>query len=66
MMFVKRGDKVGVIGGKEKGKEGRMSKSVGGKEGVVVEGVKMVKKDEKGCKEQGEGGVMDMEGGMDV
>lgn len=43
-MFVKTGDKVRVIAGKDKGKEGTITKTVAGKDRVVVEGVNIVKK----------------------
>ena len=42
-MFVKTGDKVRVIAGKDKGKEGTITKTVAGKDRVVVEGVNIVK-----------------------
>ena len=46
-MFVKTGDKVRVIAGKDKGKEGTITKTVAGKDRVVVEGVNIVKKHQK-------------------
>ncbi|WP_369008316.1 KOW motif-containing protein, partial [Staphylococcus epidermidis] len=46
-MDIKKGEKVKVMGGKEKGKEGKVVGSEGKKEGVVVEGVKVIKKEEK-------------------
>ncbi|WP_144502668.1 50S ribosomal protein L24, partial [Bacillus velezensis] len=65
-MDVKKGDKVMVMCGKDKGKEGRMVGGLGKKEGVVVEGVKMVKKECKGTEVKGEGGISNEEGGIDA
>ncbi len=43
-MFVKTGDKVKVIAGKDKGKEGSVLKVLNKEDRVVVEGINMVKK----------------------
>ena len=55
-MFVKTGDKVRVIAGKDKGKEGTITKTVAGKDRVVVEGVNIVKKHQKPSNEYPQGG----------
>ena len=41
---IKRNDKVEVIAGKDKGKQGRVLRVIAGKNRVLVEGVMMVKK----------------------
>ncbi len=46
-MFVKTGDKVRVISGKDKGKEGTITKTLTKDNRVIVEGVNMVKKTPK-------------------
>ncbi|MBS9339057.1 50S ribosomal protein L24 [Fructobacillus sp. M2-14] len=60
-MFVKTGDKVRVIAGKDKGKEGTVTKTVDSKNRVVVEGVNLVKKHQKPSNEYPQGGVIDTE-----
>lgn len=46
-MFVKKGDKVKVISGKDKGKEGVVLTALPKKDRVIVEGVNMIKKTRK-------------------
>ena len=65
-MFVKTGDKVRVIAGKDKGKEGTITKTVAGKDRVVVEGVNIVKKHQKPSNEYPQGGVIDIEAPIHV
>ncbi|CAK1226529.1 50S ribosomal protein L24 [Fructobacillus evanidus] len=60
-MFVKTGDKVRVIAGKDKGKEGTITKTVAAKNRVVVEGVNLVKKHQKPSNEYPQGGVIVIE-----
>ena len=66
IMFVKTGDKVRVIAGKDKGKEGTITKTVAGKDRVVVEGVNIVKKHQKPSNEYPQGGVIDIEAPIHV
>lgn len=65
-MFVKTGDKVRVIAGKDKGKEGTITKTVAAKDRVVVEGVNIVKKHQKPSNEYPQGGVIDIEAPIHV
>lgn len=60
-MFLKTGDKVRVISGKDKGKEGTISKTLVSANRVVVEGVNMVKKHKKPSNAYPQGGVIDEE-----
>ncbi|MCO0832544.1 50S ribosomal protein L24 [Fructobacillus sp. W13] len=60
-MFVKTGDKVRVIAGKDKGKEGTVTKTVESKNRVLVEGVNLVKKHQKPSNEYPQGGVINTE-----
>ncbi|WP_406603124.1 50S ribosomal protein L24 [Lactobacillus delbrueckii] len=63
-MFVKTGDKVKVIAGSEKGKEGTVL-SVNVKENrVVVKGVNMIKKATKASASNMHGGVVETEGSI--
>ena len=59
-MNFKTGDKVVVIAGKDKGKEGKIIKTLAKENKVVVEGVNVVKKHQKG-NGQTPGGIVDME-----
>ncbi len=59
-MNFKTGDKVVVISGKDKGKEGKITHVLRKENRVVVEGVNMVKKHVK-PNGQGTGSIMDME-----
>ena len=59
-MNLKVGDKVVVIAGSDKGKEGKIIKTLRSENRVVVEGVHMVKKHKKD-NGQGNGGIIEME-----
>ncbi len=51
-MKVKTGDKIRVIAGKEKGKEGKVIKSFPKKQRVVVEGINKITKHQKANQNQ--------------
>ena len=59
-MHVKKGDKVKVITGKDKGKEGVILAALPKQDRVLVEGVNIVKKHRKG-NGQDSGGIMEIE-----
>ena len=59
-MNFKTGDKVVVIAGKDKGKEGKIIKTLRNENRVVVEGVNMIKKTVK-PNGQNPGSIVDME-----
>lgn len=59
-MNFKTGDKVVVIAGKDKGKEGKILKTLARENKVIVENVNVVKKHQKG-NGQTPGGIVDME-----
>ena len=59
-MNFKIGDEVVVITGSDKGKKGKIVKTLRAENKVVVEGVKVVKKHQK-PKPQNEGGIVEME-----
>ncbi|WEV41104.1 50S ribosomal protein L24 [Lactobacillus sp. ESL0684] len=63
-MFVKTGDKVKVIAGKDKGKEGTVLSVNVKKNRVVVKGVNTVKKHEKPSQNNSNGGVVESEGSI--
>lgn len=57
---IKKGDKVQVISGKDKGKSGKVLKVLSSKSRVVVEGVNLVKKHFKKRSESEPGGIKDI------
>ena len=59
-MNFKTGDKVVVIAGKDKGKEGKILKTLARENKVVVENVNVVKKHQK-ANAQGNGGIVEIE-----
>lgn len=65
-MHVKRGDKVMVIAGKDKGKEGKIITAIPKKGKVIVEGVAMVKKHQKARMQGQESGIIHMEAAIDA
>ena len=65
-MFVKTGDKVKVIAGKDKGKEGVVVKTIAAKDRVVVEGVNIVKKHQKPNNQYPQGGIVELEAPIHV
>lgn len=64
-MNVKVGDKVTVIAGKDKGKEGKIVKTLKNEQRVVIEGVNYVKKHVKGDG-QNAGSIVEIEAPIHV
>ena len=56
-MKIKKGDKVQIIAGKDKGKQGKVQKVLAKENKVIVEGANMVKKHTKASPQGGQGGV---------
>lgn len=65
-MIIKTGDKVRVIAGKDKGKEGTVKSVLAAKNRVIVEGVSMVKKHQKPSNSNPNGGVITTEAAIDA
>ena len=61
-MFVKTGDKVKVIAGKDKGKEGTVLSVNAKTNRIVVKGVNTNKKHQKPSQTNAQGGVVEKEG----
>ena len=57
-MFLKTGDKVRVIAGKDKGKEGTIKKVLVKENRVIVEGVNQIKKHQKPNNANPNGGII--------
>ncbi|AEJ23406.1 50S ribosomal protein L24 [Weissella koreensis KACC 15510] len=65
-MFVKTGDKVKVIAGKDKGKEGVVVKIIAASDRVLVEGVNIMKKHQKPSNQYPQGGIIEQEAPIHV
>ncbi|MBF0709917.1 MULTISPECIES: 50S ribosomal protein L24 [unclassified Gemella] len=65
-MFIKKGDKVVVITGKDKGKVGIVKEALPKEDRVVVEGVNIVKKHTKSSQEAPQGGRIEFEAPVHV
>ncbi|KRL00321.1 50S ribosomal protein L24 [Liquorilactobacillus capillatus] len=65
-MFVKKNDKVKVIAGKDKGKEGIIEKVLPSKSRVIVKGVNVVKKHQKPTNANPNGGIVEVEAPIHV
>jgi large subunit ribosomal protein L24 len=60
-MKLRKGDKVMVLAGKDKGKEGTISRVIPEKNRVIVDGVNVVKKHQKATSQARQGGIIDRE-----
>ena len=65
-MTIRKGDRVKVIAGKEKGKEARVLRVYPHKERVVAERVNMVKKHQRPTNKQPQGGILEIEAPIHV
>ena len=65
-MRIKKGDKVVVIAGSEKGKEGTISKVLPKEEKVIIAGINMVKKHVKPNQAEPEGKITEKEAPIHV
>ena len=65
-MKVKVGDKVRILAGKDKGKEGTVLYTLKGKDRVVVQGINMVKKHMKPSRTNETGGILETENPIHV
>jgi large subunit ribosomal protein L24 len=65
-MFVKVGDKVKVIAGASKGKEGKVLKTFKKENRVLVEGVNIIKKHQKPNNTNDKGGIIEREAPIHV
>ena len=65
-MNVKKGDKVQVLSGKDKGATGEVLRAMPAEGKVIVEGVAMVKKHQKPTQMGQQGGILEREAAIDV
>lgn len=65
-MKIKLGDEVLVIAGRDKGKSGKVIKTLRAQDKVVVEGINIVKKHVKPNNQNDKGGIFDIEAPIHV
>ena len=65
-MKVKVGDNVKIIAGKDKGKEGKVIRTLKSEDRVVVEGINIVKRHSKPRTNEDKGGIIDIEAPIHV
>ena len=65
-MGIRRGDRVVVLSGKDKGKKGKVILALPDKGRVKVEGVNMIKKHAKPTQKGPQGGIREMEAALPV
>ena len=65
-MKIKVGDNVLIIAGKDKGKSGKVIKTLRNEDKVIVEGLNMVKKHVKPRNQDDKGGIFDIEAPIHV
>ena len=58
-MKIKKGDRVVVLTGKDKGKEGEVSRAIPSANKVIVDGVNVAKRHQKATKATMQGGIID-------
>ena len=63
-MGIRRGDRVVVLSGKDKGKKGKVIQALPDKGRVKVEGVNMIKKHAKPTQKIPQGGIREMEAAL--
>lgn len=61
---VKKGDEVVLIAGTEQGKRGRVIQVLRGKDRVIVEGVKMIKRHMRKSQQHPQGAIVEREGSV--
>lgn len=65
-MIIRKDDKVRVLTGKDKGKEGIVIKAIPTDNKVIIEGINMVKKHISQSAAHPDGGIIEQEAAMDV
>ena len=65
-MKIKKGDRVVVLQGKDRGKEGVVMRALPTKGKVIVEGINIAKKHQKPTKATMQGGIIDKDKPLDV
>lgn len=63
---VKKGDEVMIIAGTERGKRGKIIRVLTGKQRVIVEGAKMIKKHVRKNQQNPQGAIIEREGSIHI
>ena len=63
---VKKGDQVVIIAGTERGKRGRVLEVIRGKQRVVIEGAKMIKRHTRKNQQHPQGAIVEREGSVHI
>jgi large subunit ribosomal protein L24 len=63
---VKKGDEVVVIAGTERGKRGKVISVITGKDRVIVEGIKMIKRHLRKSQQNPNGAIVEREGSIHI
>lgn len=63
---VKKGDEVVVIAGTERGKRGKIIEVLRGKDRVIVEGIKMIKRHTRKSQAHPQGAIIEREGTVHI
>lgn len=63
---LKKGDKVEVITGKDRGKKGKILKVLPEKEKVIIEGINLIKRHTKPTQKSPQGGIVEKEAALNV
>ena len=58
-MKIRKGDKVRVLAGKDRGREGKVSRAIPADNKVIVEGVNIAKRHQKSTSATMQGGIID-------
>ncbi len=61
---VRKGDEVVVIAGTERGKRGKVITILSGKQRLIVEGVKMIKRHQRKSQQHPQGAIIEREGSI--
>ena len=63
---VRKGDEVVVIAGTERGKRGKVITILCGKQRLIVEGVKMIKRHQRKSQQHPQGAIVEREGSIHI
>ena len=63
---IKKGDQVVIISGTERGKRGRVLEVLRGKQRVIVEGAKMIKRHTRKSQQHPQGAIIEREGSVHI
>jgi large subunit ribosomal protein L24 len=65
-MKIRKNDNVLIVAGKDKGKKGKVRKTIPDKERIIVEGLNLIKRHSKTKGKTRQAGIIEMEGAIQV